>query len=146
LWSQGRIEEAVTTLRDAVARDPQNHALKSAYEHQRELALAHLSIAADRARGARDIEQARSLYQAALRLDPQYPRALDGLTQIEAQARQDALVEQARKLLESGDSAAAQARLDEVLAQNAGHLQARRLLQQLRDARSRRSRSRPRRR
>jgi general secretion pathway protein D len=133
LWSQGRVEEAVTTLRDALARDPQNHRLKAAYEHERELALAHFTIAADHARGAHDVEQARALYQAALRLDPQYSRALDGLAQLDALARQDELVEQARKLFASGDLAPARARLDQVLAQNAGHAPARRLLQQIRE-------------
>ena len=131
LWSEGRVEEAVTRLRDALAHDPQNHALKAAYEHERELALAHFTIAADQARGSHDIDQARSLYQAALRLDPAYPRALDGLAQLDALARQDELVDQARKLMASGDLAAAQSQLDQVVAQNPHHLQAHRLLQQI---------------
>jgi len=133
LWSQGRIEEAVTTLRDALARDPQNHQLKAAYEHERELALAHFTIAADQARGTHDVEQARGLYQSALRLDPGYPRALDGLAQLDALARQDELVEQARKLFGAGDLTSAQTLLDKVLAQNGAHTAARRLLQQLRE-------------
>lgn len=133
LWDQGRIEEAVTTLHDAWRRDPQNHRLQTAYEHERELALSHFTIAADRARGANDIEQARRLYEAALRLNPDYARAREGLAQLDALTREDRLIEQARQSFESGDLRTAQARLDRVLAQDSANPQARRLQRQLRD-------------
>jgi len=132
MWSQGRIEEAVESLREALARDPGNHRLKTAYEHERELALAHFAIAADRARGSHEIDKARALYQAALRLNPDYPRALDGLAQLDAMARQDELIERATGLVASGDLTSAQARVQDVLAQSPNNAQARRLLQQIR--------------
>lgn len=132
LWSQGRVEQSVQTLREASALHPGDLPLKTAYEHQRELALAQLSIAADRARGMRDYAQARALYEGALRLDPAYPRAREGLDQIESLKRQDDKLEKARKRLAAGDGPGAQVLLDEVLAENPAHPQARQLLGALR--------------
>jgi general secretion pathway protein D len=133
LWDQGHLEEAVTTLRDASARDPQNKPLKAAYEGLRERALAQLTIAAEHTRDAGQYPQARDLLRSALKLDPDYPRARDGLAEIDAIERQAALLADAQKRMETGDLGVAETRLRDILAQNPTHGGARRLLQQLRE-------------
>ncbi|MBV8209857.1 MAG: secretin and TonB N-terminal domain-containing protein [Burkholderiaceae bacterium] len=132
-WDQGHLEEAVTTLREASARDPGNKSLKAAYQGLRERALAQLTIAAEHMRDAGQYEQARDLLRTALRLDPDYPGARDGIAEIDAVERQATLLEAAQKRIEAGDLSGGETQLRAILAQNPTHPAARRLLQQLRE-------------
>jgi general secretion pathway protein D len=133
LWNQGRFEEAVVRLREALDRNPNDHPLKAVYEHQRELALAQLTMAAGHLRDAHQYAEARTLLQSALRLDPQYNRALDEMRQLETAERLDQLFDQARARFEAGDLSGAEMPLREILAQNPTYGAARRLLAQVRE-------------
>ncbi len=132
LWSQGRIEESVTTLREALARRPQDTRLKAAYERRREQALSQLTSAAEHLRDARQYDEARKLLQSALRLDPEYPRARDALAELDSQAKADATLDAARSRIEAGDLAGAESLARQVVTQYPAYGPARRLMQQVR--------------
>ncbi len=131
LWSEGHFEEAVLLLRDASARDPGDRSLLAAYHRRRDLALSQISIAADSAVTARHLDEAQDLYERALRLDPNWVRARDGLERVATARRIDFYLADARKWADEGRVAAAEGRLRQVLAAEPGNRAAKRLLQQL---------------
>jgi general secretion pathway protein D len=133
LWSEGRFEEAVVLLRDASSKDPADRSLLAAYHRRRDLALSQMSIAADSAVTARHFDEAQDLYERALKLDPNWARARDGLDRIAVARRVDLYLGDARQWMDEGRYAAAEGRVRQVLAAEPSNRAAKRLLQQLRE-------------
>jgi len=133
LWSEGRFEDAVVLLQQASDKNPEDRSLLAVYHRRRDLALSQLTIAADSALTARHLDEAQDLYQRALRLDPNWQRAKDGLERLTLARRLDGYFADASKWAEEGRNAAAEGRLRQILAAEPGNRAARHLLQQLRE-------------
>lgn len=133
LWSEGHFEEAVVLLRDASSKDPGDRNLLATYHRRRDLALSQISIAADSAVTARHLDEAQDLYERALRLDPNWARARDGLERVSTARRLDLYLGDAQKWVNEGRYAAAEGRVRQVLAAEPSNRTAKRLLQQLRE-------------
>ncbi|HYA58885.1 MAG TPA: tetratricopeptide repeat protein, partial [Burkholderiaceae bacterium] len=133
LWSEGRFEEAVALLQEASKKDPDDRRLLAAYHRQRDLAFSQLSIAAESALAARRLDEAKSLYERALRLDPNSERAKDGLARIALAHQLDSDFTEAQRLAEQGHTAEAEAKLRQIVATEPSNRRARQLLRQLRE-------------
>lgn len=131
LWRQGHYEEAVQLLKDAVKKDPNDRSLLAAYHRRRDEALSQLAVAADSALAAQRLDEAQDLYQRALRLDPNWSRARNGIDRVALARRLAALAAEARKLADAGRYTEAEDRLRQVLTADPSNHAARRLLQQL---------------
>ena len=107
LVSEGKVDEGLAKLEDAVKREPQDAKYRSTWIADRETAITRYDEQGDRlaANGAR--EAARKAYQHALAIEPANERALAGLAALESGARIDALVARAEALAarQQGDEA-----------------------------------------
>ena len=133
LWSEGHFEDAVLLLRDASNKDPGDRTLLAAYHRRRDLALSQISLAADSAVTARHLDEAQDLYERALKLDPNWERAKDGLERVAIARRVDSYLADARKWADEGRFAAAEGRVRQVLSAEPANRIAKRLQQQLRE-------------
>ena len=133
LLAEGRIDDSVLRLEQALRDAPDDRELRAHYYRQRELATGQLLVAADAERAARRFQAAQALYGRVQRLDANNSRVRDGLAEMVAQQRHEASVREAELLLSKGDGVAAERILRAVLAENPAHGDARRLLQMLRD-------------
>lgn len=118
LLAQGRIEEGIALLEQAVKEDPKRFEYQVYLANQREAILGALANEADRDRAAGGYVRAEALYQQMLRLDPVSPRAKAGLAQIPIDQRHDLLIAEAEAALAKGNTDAAQATLRQVLREN----------------------------
>jgi len=133
LWSEGRFEEAVALLQEASTKNPDDRNVLAAYHRQRDLAVAQLLLAADAATAGRRFDEAQSLYERALRLDPNSVRAKDGVAHIALVRRLDAEFAEAQQWIQQGRTADAEARLHKIIGTDPAHRPARQLLRQLRE-------------
>ncbi len=133
LWSEGHYEDSVLLLQAASAKNPDDRALMAVYHRRREQALTQLAVAAESAIIAHRLDEAQGLYERALRLDPQWDRATEGIARIGLTRRVDGYFDEAKRWLSEGRNAAAEGRLHQVLMANPQHQGAKRLLQQLLD-------------
>ncbi len=115
--SQGRIDEGLAKLQEAVQRDPHDAQYRSTWLAARENALARDDEEGDRqaANGAR--EAARRSYQHALTLEPANERARAGLAALDSAARLDVLVSRAEALAAKKDTDGARSLLAKVLTE-----------------------------
>ena len=86
LSQAGRFEEALQTLDQALARRPDDVALRTAHGRQRDRVIVQLSARAELALGSARLDEAEELLARAQRLAPRQPRVLS-LVQAVAQAR-----------------------------------------------------------
>jgi len=137
LLAEGRIEDSVSRLAQALRENPADKVLRTQYFRQRDqvlgqlLSLAQAELMADR----RDAAQAA--LQRVLDLDPGNGRARDGLADIARAQRHDQQLQEAAALAQRGDAEAAQQLVRAVLVENPGHVRAQREMQQLRAQASR---------
>jgi general secretion pathway protein D len=137
LLSEGRIDESVARLELAMKEAPFDKELRAEYFRQRDAAAGQLLAAAENERAARHFEAAQALYRRVQKFDANNPRVREGLADLSAQQRHEAAVLLAQTLLEKGEPAAAERLLRNVLAENPGHAEARRLVLKLREASAR---------
>jgi general secretion pathway protein D len=119
--AQGKVDEGLAKLQEAVAQDPHDAQYRAAWLAVRENTLAHDDELGDRlaASGARDA--ARKSYQHALSIDPANERALAGLAALDQAARLDALVDQAQTMAGKQDLDGARRVLTQVLTEVPEH-------------------------
>jgi general secretion pathway protein D len=132
LARQGRHEQALELLDQAVRQAPQDRALRSAWLRQRDVTLNQLAYQADLARNAGRGDAAQALLARLEAIDPQHPRVGALRSELERSARHDEWLAQARAAQAAGRDAEAEGRLQQVLAEAPGHPGARPLLQALR--------------
>ena len=133
LIAEGRVDDGVLRLEQAMREDPNDRELRSQYFRQRGLAVGQLLAAAATERTARHFDAAEVLYQRAQKLEPTNPRVRDGLAEIATLRRHEALVREADSRINKGDVAAAERLLRTVLAESPAHGEARHLLQKIRE-------------
>jgi len=130
LLAEGRTEEGLKQLEQAMRDQPNNVQVRTAYLRVREAQLQRALTRADEALKAERFDEAGAAYREALKLHPENTRAPTGLAAIETAKANRALLAEAEALLKRGDADAARQRLRAVLAREPGLAQARALLRQ----------------
>lgn len=123
----GRGEQALERLERSARAHPQKREYRNEYHLLRDRLLAQWLAQAELLRGAGQPEQAEALYRRVQRHDAANPRARDGLSLLQADARHRALVGRAEGLAASGHVEQAVTAVREVLAENPRQPDARRL-------------------
>lgn len=121
LIEQGRIEEGMYKLEEAVRTAPDDLQNKSTLVTTRHKVTIDLNNAADRALAADNAVEAETLYRRVLALDPKSERALAGLRALESRKSADSLLAQAQAMLDKGDADNAGRILDSAQALNPRH-------------------------
>ena len=134
LTQQGRDEDALVKLQEAVAADPRNPEYRAALIRTRDRLLAKLVEDAERAVATGQTESATRLYRQILTLDPGNARARAGLVRIEREPRHAKLLSEAEALQAKGEVEGATQRLRQILSENSEHAAARALLRTIADS------------
>jgi general secretion pathway protein D len=134
LIEQGRYEEGLDKLEQAMRKNPDDVEPRMQFIRAREQALNRLLGQAASAAADGQADAAQQLYQQVLALDAKNARAAAGLAAVESSRRHQRLAEQARERLDKGDSAGADLIAKAILAENPGHAQAREIDRELREA------------
>jgi general secretion pathway protein D len=137
LVAQGQHDAALARMEQALRENPDNRELRAYYLRQRDLVVAQTLAQADSARAAGQRTEAEAAYQRVLKLDGSNGRARAGLALLAAGPRHDGMVREAETALKAGDTAAADARVRTVLAENPAHAGARELMRQLQESSAR---------
>lgn len=127
LLAEGKLEEGLKTLQQAMEQSPSNAEYRSYYYRQRELAINQLLFRADAARLAFDMDAAEAHYRRVLGIDSSNMRARAGLDRIQLDRRHKTLVAEAEAAFKARNADAAAAKIRVVLAENPGHREARAL-------------------
>lgn len=128
LIASGRGDEGLARLEQAAREHPDDREARAAWFRQRELAVSAAAAAAEAARRDGRLDAAEAAWRKLLAIEPDSPRARDGLGEIAAARRHQAALAEAEALLKKGDAAAAEVRVRTVLAENPTHAEARALL------------------
>jgi general secretion pathway protein D len=123
----GRGEQALATLDKATRENPDNHALRTEYFHEREVLVARWLGQADALRLGEQPDAAEELYRRAQKYDSANARAKAGLAQIETDYRHRTLVANVEKLVREEKYIEAEDVLRPVLVENPQQRDARRL-------------------
>ena len=120
-FEQGRYEEALEKLDQAVASDPANLTYKVDLKRHQEQAKLKLMAAGDRFRVAGDLDSAESAYRRVLAIESSNVRAQHELEGVEGDRRHAQVVTQAQQDLRNGNPEQADGRLRGVLAEDPGY-------------------------
>lgn len=134
LTQQGRDEDALIKLQEAVAAEPRNAEYRAALIRTRDRLLARLFEDAERAVATGQTESATRLYRQILALDPANARARAGLVRLEREPRHAKWLSEAEALQTKGDVEGATQRLRQILNENPEHVAARALLRTIADS------------
>jgi general secretion pathway protein D len=131
---EGRYEEAIQKLEEAVRLEPDNLKFRAKLRTAREQAVRQLLLEAERHVNAGKYEVAEATYKRLLVVEPASVRASAGLDQL-ARARQHApLLAQAQKYFKEQNPNAALGNVRRILAENPHHAEAMALLQKIDEA------------
>lgn len=131
LIDDGRYEEGLAKLDEAVRAGPEHLSYKAAYLSRKERAVATLLDSAEAERRAGRPEQARAVYQRVLRLDPNSTPATAGLAALEADLRHAAIVRAANDAYDKGNHESARTILAPLLLEDPVKEDAQALLRRL---------------
>jgi len=137
LLDQGRYEEGLAAMAEAVREHPRDAALRAEWLNRQEQAVGRLVASGQSALGSGQLDAAQALFERARAVQADHPRVRAGLEAVAAQRRHLELAAQARKLLDGGDRDGAQALARAVLRENPSQREARALLRQLEEQRQR---------
>jgi general secretion pathway protein D len=131
----GEQERALSLFEQATKEAPDNPEFRATFFRQREVAVSKLLAQAENARLAGRRDEATAALDKAQTLDPRNQRAQFIRDQMTRGVRHDAMVREARTLLERKDMGGAEARLRNVLEQDNTHAAAREMLREVEQAR-----------
>ena len=129
--SEGRLESGLAKLREATELSPQNPDYRRKYFVERETAINGLLRQGQLAADAGSFEAALEAIASAQRIDAANARARAGRDRIEAAQRHWAMLETAQASARAEDLAAAQSKVQQVLAENPNHFRANELLRSI---------------
>jgi general secretion pathway protein D len=128
---QGKEEEGLARLEQALKEDPNNTELRNYYLRHKAVAIQRYLDLGDNARAAGASERAVESYGRVLRMDPQNQRAKASIDLVAKDREHRALLNDAQRALNSGDEKGAEARLKQVLAENPQNKEARGMLRKI---------------
>jgi general secretion pathway protein D len=135
LVEAGRVEQGLDRVQAASKAEPGNNEYRAYYFRQRDAAVQRYLLAGDGLRASNRFDEAETAYKQALALDPTNARAAASVDSLQADRRHRALLVEAEELLKGGKTELAQAKVREVLIENASHRDAQ-VLQRKLDERS----------
>lgn len=106
--AEGRREQGIASLEQAVRERPRDAEMKAALVRHKGDTVEDYLYSAERQRLGGQLEAAEAYYVAVLRVDPVNARANQGLQQIAADRRNRGLLHQAAQVLQKGDLLAAE--------------------------------------
>lgn len=122
--AQGKVEEGLAKLQEAIAHAPRSAEYRVAYLQQRDRAVIGYLEQAERALDAGKWDRAEKLFRSALSLDAANDWALAGLRAVDTGQRHSRLMTEARTAWEKKDADGAQFRINQILAENPRHADA----------------------
>lgn len=128
LLIQGRTEEGLARLEQAMQEYPGNAEIRAYLATQRERAVNQLLSQGMSARVNGRYDEAAAIYERARRIDPNNQRVVRAQEELEAVRRHVAMVKEAGTLLEQGQIEKAQVLLRRILAENPRDREARAML------------------
>jgi len=137
LIEEGRVEEGVARLQEAVKLAPDNLRYRMDLLARRDYAVSRLLSAANSERTAGRLDRAEALYRRVLAIDDKNPHAQARLAVLARERRHAQLVKQSQELMKKADVETAAARLREVLAENPRQNDAAALLREIDEQRVR---------
>ncbi len=124
LIDEGRYEEGIGKLQEAVKAEPDNVSYRVALRRNREQTVNRLLAEATEARAADRRDVARSIYQRILKIDADNKRATGGLDDLAMDERHDKIIADAEAQLKGGNLDAARTALKPVLMEDERNSQA----------------------
>ena len=121
LLSQGRYEQALGKLEEAMRMDPGDIQIRKDLLRTREEAAYRLVASGNTERAAGRFERAQDAFRQALRIDSGSARARAGLEAVAMDQRHETVLAEAQNLFRQGDGDGAAARLREVFLENPNH-------------------------
>jgi general secretion pathway protein D len=137
LIEEGRMEDGVARLGEAVRLSPDDLRYRMDLLNRRDYAVNQLLALANAERSAGRPDYAETAYRRVLAIDPRNARAQARLGALQRERRHADSVQQAQALLKQGDVDPAEARLRAVLAENPRQPEARALLREIDEQRVR---------
>lgn len=131
LIDEGRYEEGLAKLEEAVRTGPEQLSYKTAYLTHKDRAIATLLGAAETERRAGRAEAARAIYQRVLRLDANNSPAASGLAVLDADKRHAAILGEANEAFAKGNHEAARSIIGPLLLEDPVKPDAQALLRRL---------------
>jgi general secretion pathway protein D len=131
LIEAGKVEAGLKKLEEAAAREPRNREYRQTWLRQREVALQRYLALAESAKLQGQWEAADEAYRRMLGIDPENERAKAGVAAVRIERQRRARLNEAEDLLKNGQTAAAEAIVRGVLAENATNRDAQLLLRRL---------------
>lgn len=111
LVAEGRYEEGIAKLEQAVKAEPSNPHFRTDFLNKREEAVNRLLASADQKRATDQLAAAEKLYHRVLTIEPDNVRAEEGLADLAKDRRHQVLLEEARTLFGKSDIEGALIRL-----------------------------------
>lgn len=136
LNAQGKPELALSELELAVREQPGDLEARTELERTRSQLAGRYVGEGENARIAGQLDAADAAFRRALDVIAGYPRAVQGLRQVEIDRRHRLQLQQADELVKKGELAGAETLVRIVLAQNPGQPQARKLLKDIEQRRA----------
>jgi general secretion pathway protein D len=121
LIEEGKVEDGLVRLHDAVEQDPRNIEYRKTYVQAHDHAVESFLDQAERMVAAGKIADARKLYQRVLAVEPNNERGRAGMEAMEAIPRHGKLLAEAQAAWEKKDAELAQLKLRTILAENPRH-------------------------
>jgi general secretion pathway protein D len=118
LLDEGKTEEGLAKLQEAVKADPGNVTYRASYARNREQAMNRVLVAGNNERIAGHQDSAQAAYQWVLKIDPNNARARDGLAALEMDKRHGRTIADAKELVRKGDLDGARDALRPVFMEN----------------------------
>lgn len=131
LLAQGRTEDGLRRLQDAIQSDPREVQYRAAYLQVRDRHTQQLNEQADAARSAERWEEATQIYQRVLAFDPNNTRARNGVSNVDRDRRHLIQLAEAQRASERADYEIAAVRIQQILTENPDHAGARLLQRKL---------------
>lgn len=133
--AQGQTVEGIRQLQDLARKDPASYRLR--YLSARDSTIAHLLERATQLHVRGDADRASDMYRQVLQIDEGNPEALRALELLVREKEHSDAISKVKSLMEKGASEEVLALLSNVLAENPGHAEAKRIRRSLEVSRQR---------
>jgi general secretion pathway protein D len=117
----GRVEQGLERVQEASRLEPNNSEYRAYYFRQRDAAVQRYLVLGDSLRAANRFDEAEAAYKQALALDAANARATAAIDALQVDRRHRALLVEADALMKDSKPELAQAKVREVLIENASH-------------------------